>query len=271
MKNIIFYFTGTGNSLAVARDIAGKMEDVKLMSIAKGIKEANIDLSPYDRIGFVIPVYYQKVPTIVKRFIEKLNFNKSQYIFAVVTLVGHYGTIFSELKHYILQRSGTLSAGFLVFMPGNYIIDYNAFPKIIQRIFFSWKNKKVIYISFTVREKKTLFEKKWAWFSGPSGILGIIKKSTKSVDKPMETLVEKSTNFNADNKCIGCALCEKICPVNNIQIKNKQPSWENQCERCMACIQWCPTQAIQYGSRTQKRNQYHNPEIKISDMISINS
>jgi hypothetical protein len=132
MKDIIFYFTGTGNSLAVARDIAGKIEYTKLMSITEAIKEDAIDLSSYERIGFVIPVYHQRVPAIVKRFIAKLNFHKYQYIFAVITLVGYYGTIFSELKHDIVERSGALSAGFLVFMPGNYIIGYNAFPKIIQ-------------------------------------------------------------------------------------------------------------------------------------------
>lgn len=271
MKNIIFYFTGTGNSLAVARDIAGKIEDIRLMSISEAIKEDNIDLSSYERIGFVIPVYYQRVPAIVKQFIEKLNFNKSQYIFTVITLAGHYGTIFSELKHYIMERSGTLSAGFLVFMPGNYIIDYNAFPKIIQRIFFNWKNKKAIFISITVKEKRTLFETKWAWLSGAFGILGIIQKSPKSVDKIISSFGENAKNFNVSNKCTGCTSCEKICPVDNIQMKNSQPSWGKRCEQCMACIQWCPTQAIQYGNKTEKRNRYHNPEVKISDMISIHS
>lgn len=268
MENIIFYFTGTGNSLAVARDIAGKMENVKLVSIAEAVKEDNIDLSSYERVGFVIPVYYQRVPAIVKRFVEKLTFYKSQYIFTVITLAGHYGTIFSELEHNIIERSGTLSAGFLVFMPGNYIVGYNAFPKIIQQIFFRWKNKKVNYISITVKEKKTLFERKWAWFSGPSGVLSIVQKPLKSVDKVVTSSGENTKNFNVSNKCTGCASCKKICPIDNIQMKNKQPIWGKHCEQCMACIQWCPAQAIQYGNKTEKRKRYHNPEVKIADMIS---
>lgn len=269
MKNIIFYFTGTGNSLVVARDIADKIEDVRLMSIADAVKEDNIDLSAYERIGFVIPVYYQRVPAIVKRFIEKLIFSKSQYIFSVITLAGHYGTIFSELKYDIALRGGTLNAGFLIFMPGNYIVHYNAFPQIVQRIFFRWKSKNVNYISIAVKEKKTLFETKWAWFSGPSGVLEIIHKSPEAGDNIIASFGKNAENFNVNIKCTGCALCERICPVGNIKMENKQPNWGNRCEQCMACIQWCPAQAIQYGNKTENRKRYHNPEIKISDMISI--
>lgn len=45
MDNIIFYFTGTGNRLMVAQDIADKIGDTKLMSIADAVKEDNIDLT----------------------------------------------------------------------------------------------------------------------------------------------------------------------------------------------------------------------------------
>lgn len=271
MKNIIFYFTGTGNSLVVARDIVDKIGDAKLMSIADAIKEDTIDLSSYERIGFVIPVYFSRIPAIVKRFIEKLSFNISQYVFGVITLGGIYGTIFSELKQDVAVRGGALSAGFLVFMPGNYIIQYSAFPKVIQRIRLSREKKKVNYISIAVKEKKTLFETKWDWVSGASGVLGVITESPESVDKIIASFGENAQNFNVNGKCTGCASCERICPVGNIKMENRQPNWGNVCEQCMACIQWCPAQAIQYSNKTGNRKRYHNPEIKISDMISNSS
>lgn len=268
MENIIFYFTGTGNSLAVARGIANKIENVKLMSIADAIKEENIDLSLYERIGFVIPVYYQRVPDIVKRFIEKLNFTRSQYIFSVITLAGHYGAIFSELEYDISLRGGKLNSGFIVFMPGNYIAHYNASPQIVQKIFFRWKDRDVNRIAVNVREKKSLFERKFAWISGPAGVLEVIQKYLEPVDTIISSFGERAKEFNVSNKCTGCTLCEKICPVDNIKIKNKEPNWGKLCEQCMACIQWCPVEAIQYGNKTEKRKRYHNPEIKIADMIS---
>ena len=109
------------------------------------VKEDNIDLT-YERIGFVFPVYYSRVPATVKRFIKKLNFNKSQYVFGVITFGGTYGKIFSELNHDVTLRGGALSAGFPVHMPGNYILKYGAFPKVIQRILFSREGEKVTYI-----------------------------------------------------------------------------------------------------------------------------
>ena len=37
----------------------------------------------------------------------------------------------------------------------------------------------------------------------------------------------------------------------------------------MSCIQWCPQHAINYLNQTQTRQQYHNPEIKLMDMLCI--
>lgn len=159
MENIIFYFTGTGNSLAVARDISDRLGDTKLVSIADAIKENNIDL-PYKRIGFVFPVYYSNVPLIVKHFIEKLRFNKSQYIFGVMTFGGSYVKTLSKLNQYITSRGGALSAGFAVHMPGNYIAKYGAFPNTLQKILLKGARKKADKISTAVKEKRVLFKTK---------------------------------------------------------------------------------------------------------------
>lgn len=45
MANIIFYFSGIGNSLVVTRDMVDKLRDTKIVSIANAIKESHIDLT----------------------------------------------------------------------------------------------------------------------------------------------------------------------------------------------------------------------------------
>jgi flavodoxin len=76
MGNIIFCFSGTGNSLAVARDIAERLGDTKIILIADAMKEEHIDL-PYERVGFVCPAYYGgSLPPIIGRFVAKLDFGK---------------------------------------------------------------------------------------------------------------------------------------------------------------------------------------------------
>ena len=70
MKADIYYFTGTGNSLAVAKDIA-KEVDGELISIPYVIGKETIKTSS-KVIIIIFPVYYWGVPLIVERFIKKI-------------------------------------------------------------------------------------------------------------------------------------------------------------------------------------------------------
>jgi Pyruvate/2-oxoacid:ferredoxin oxidoreductase delta subunit len=75
-------------------------------------------------------------------------------------------------------------------------------------------------------------------------------------------------SFWADEKCNNCAICEKICPTQNILIKSSKPVWQHRCDQCFACLQWCPEEAIQYGKNTSKKKRYRHPEIKLSEMLA---
>jgi ferredoxin len=77
----------------------------------------------------------------------------------------------------------------------------------------------------------------------------------------MQNISLITKGYNVNNSCIGCGICQKICPVKNIEIVNKRPIFNNKCEQCLACIQYCPQQAINYKDKTQERKRYKNPEI----------
>ncbi|GFP76431.1 EFR1 family ferrodoxin [Clostridium fungisolvens] len=70
-----------------------------------------------------------------------------------------------------------------------------------------------------------------------------------------------SSDFNVNDNCISCGICQKVCPAKNITLENKTPVFHNQCESCLACIQHCPRQAINYKDKTQNRRRYTHPEV----------
>jgi GNAT superfamily N-acetyltransferase len=61
VSRIIFYFTGTGNSYAVANKVAKELGETELVPITR-IKDFPIE--KYSMVGIVYPVYYIHAPEI---------------------------------------------------------------------------------------------------------------------------------------------------------------------------------------------------------------
>lgn len=122
MKTTLFYFSGTGNSLKVAKDLAGELGDTELIPIAKAI-DKELALSA-DRIGIIFPVYMWGMPLIVNRFVQKIRTDK--YVFAITTCGSFAAGTLLRTANYLKANGVKLSAGFVIVMPGNYIPMYGA-------------------------------------------------------------------------------------------------------------------------------------------------
>jgi len=73
--------------------------------------------------------------------------------------------------------------------------------------------------------------------------------------------------FWTDDNCISCGLCEKICPVQSVILKDGKPVWLHKCEQCFRCVNYCPKDAIQFSKITIGKARYKNSFIKISDLM----
>ena len=80
-KRIILYFTGTGNCLYVARELAD--EHTELLSIPQLVKQGRYTFEA-DEIGIVYPVYGHMPPNMVREFIKKARL-EAGYKFAILT------------------------------------------------------------------------------------------------------------------------------------------------------------------------------------------
>lgn len=258
-KKTIFYFSGTGNSLQVSKDIGSQLRDAQLLSIPKIINNSKIEVQS-ECIGVVFPVYMWGVPLIVEDFIKKLSINKSTYVFAVATFGGIPGNALKQVDNLMKDKDTILNAGFALKMPGNYIVMYGARSNKSQIKMFDKERVKVQQIVDIIKGKKNYG----------------YEKSKVLIDRIFAPIVYKNINkihtmdklFLAKDNCTGCGVCEKICGVKNIEIKNGKPSWKNRCEGCLACIQFCPNEAIEYGEKTIGRKRYKNPNISLNEMIN---
>ncbi len=254
MKTIIYWFSGTGNSLAAARALA-KQCDAELIPMAKALRNPPPSV---ERIGLVFPVYSFGPPALVSRFVEKLKASPDSYIFSVVTYAGSQGGTLSILRRLLQKRGLDLSAGWGVKMPENYPPLGGAPAPGKQQAVNAVAAEQIGRIAAELLQlPRGRYEKSpiiWRILSRMA--YPLFKKSVPRADR----------FFRADEKCNGCCLCARICPVNNVAMLDGRPSWLGHCEQCYACFHWCPQKAVQYG-RSAKQHRYHHPAVEAADFL----
>lgn len=247
-NNLLYCFTGTGNSLQISKEIQSSLENCKIEPIGKEASSPN----KYNRIGFVFPIYYWGLPVQVEQFITNLNLsqNKDTYFFAIATCGEKVGNAFSTIQDLLSEKGVDLHYSEKIIMPDNYILLYetkneSAASKEQYETHIKSINENIINQNRTTVEKKKISSYLIHKFA--------IKRFSNTANK-----------FNI-NGCIGCGICEKVCPAKNITMNEGKPKFSQQCEQCTACIQYCPKNAINYKKSTQSRKRYKNPYISLSE------
>lgn len=252
---MIFYFSGTGNSLWAAEKLSIAHGE-KLFSIAEEMKKGNYEytLADNELIGFVFPIYAWDAPKIVIDFIKNLKFNnyKSNYTFAVSTCEANVGLTMKNLNKTLDLKEMKLNSGFSLLMPSNYNILYTVKAKNSIDSILDKAEQQIAEIIKLINKRENRIQVILGQFS---------YLKTKLVNPLFIKFGLNTKKFSASDACISCGLCEKICPTNNIKLEDK-PIWGTNCTQCLACINRCPKKAIEYGKNSKGKDRYYNPRCK---------
>ena len=261
MSNTIFYFTGTGNSLKIAKDIA-EASNSKIISIAKNVSNIH-SFTPINTVGFIFPVYYCGIPKIVMDFMEKKDLSNISYVY-VVALYGSTGGnagCIHQARNILFKKGVKLNAGFYIKTVDNFILwTWDVPSPEKQEKIHKFTENKITEIVKHISEKINYFDKSLTEYIGP--VIFGYKKFIRNVNYSDKL-------FFTNIQCNSCGICAKVCPTYNIIINNGKPEWKSlSCQRCLACLHLCPKKSIDYGKVTTKRSRYKNPFIKIEELYN---
>lgn len=252
---MIFFFSGTGNSLYVAKKVAEKQND-KLISIAECIQQEKFSftLEPNEAIGFSFPIYFWGMPSIVEDFVKKLHLDNyaGNYCYVVYNCGGSVGNTDQVFAKLMNSKGYTVSTPFSVFMPDNYILmmdlltPADEIPPLLHRT-----DQRLVTINETIA-KRTVSSLKLHKKGFP--------RLSSAIMHPYYLKHRSVAPFHATDACTSCGICVKVCPYQTIRLENGKPVWDGECTQCLACLHHCPERATQYGKKTYDRGRYLNPK-----------
>lgn len=257
MGTEIYWFSGSGNSLHVAKRIKEEIKSAKLIPVAEAI--GKVEELP-QRLGLVFPVYAWGPPALVAEFIENLPAGSSEYVFAVATCGSSPGSTMSITARKLEKRGIGLDASLTLRMVENYPPMGGA----------PGNEKQAAVLEAAEKELDSIVEKVAEGWRGSSGRNNLFFSLLGRIVYPLfsRNVSKQAGRFRADERCTSCGICVQVCPVKNIAMEDDGgPVWSNRCQQCFACFHWCPEEAVQFGRRTEKQPRYHHPGVSLKDML----
>ena len=251
-RNVIFCFSGTGNCLDLAQNIARGLGNTQIIMMRSA--PVITDVREAERVGFVFPCYGGGAPADVLKYAQTIQVSPRAYTFGVSSSASYAGTGLYELDQIIplhYWRTVTHHCSCIWLFPHSTMMPPMSLDKAQKR-----SEKLAQEIAFDVATSKVSDKRP------PRNLLNAAENKGFSA-----MTAQKAKDFKVSEACIGCGQCVRLCPRGNIRLEGGRAVIGTDCIQCLGCLQFCPKEAISLGKITEKREHYHNPKIKAEDLM----
>lgn len=251
---MVFYFTGTGNSLYAAKQL-----EKQPVSIPQIMKQDRLEFTA-DAIGIVAPVYGHEVPDMVREFMHRAVFH-TDYFYMVLTYGNRHGGA-AELAAKLCEECGIWPDYInVLLMVDNWLpgFDMDEQKKLDKKV-----EQHLSEIAADVQNRRRMIAEVTDTDRAAHQQFLSVRKSL-----PADAWQHM---IRVTDACIGCGICEKVCPSGSIHVENgKAVHRAGHCQTCLACVHHCPNKAI--GLNVPEKNpnaRYRNEHITLQEIMAAN-
>jgi ferredoxin/flavodoxin len=253
MRGIICYYSGTGNTRLACQYLAARVG--MQFDFHDVITKGDIDLSPYDVVGFACPTDFWGVPELFGDFIARIPPCQDTPAFVLNTFGALSGHTLLALAEQVAARGFTVFGGHSVHMP-------EAYPPMIA-MHLPAENQP------TPRTMRAFGE----FVAHLDEVLRAMDRGEETTEAqlrlgPLNSLMptrprttareDMGQKFVDSDRCNECGTCAKRCPYHAITLAPKPVFDDDTCRGCWRCYNQCPLHAI-YTAKYRGGPYYPRP------------